>query len=405
MNTLNFTIKANTVESYLYGGYLFLLMKDGRILYVSYHRLIHMLCDRYPRYSRLIKLAFLHNEYFKSQAAQLLLGIEELKDSVRKLWNRASQELILEIDFEEIEDCCHLMGEWNSLPLDVYMYDLRMYIASKEGVMESRLNPDFDNRYYPLSPTNFEKCFDQKVISLSARAGKVVLSADKEGLFYGNALVENASVKIDDNSNIPGRSLRTGWSDFDLINYESASQFSYLQNKTADMDNGSSDRFRFGDKIERKEIVDFATSTFSMSAMMEKTNIKSENVRYSFNSKDRSFFVLDDGSFVNIGIKKMDDEQVQYSSVVRTLPRLMSGAKVKPLKAAIVPNGCVVEFYDKVVLYQNGAAQVLEQVPSYNIRTYMGSRNYRNMVTITKSDSVSFHSVDVMDTINSIRTF
>ena len=159
MNTLNFTIKANTVESYLYGGYLFLLMEDGRILYVSYHRLIHMLCDRYPRYSRLIKLAFLHNEYFKSQAAQLLLGIEELKDSVRKLWNRASQELILEIDFEEIEDCCHLMGEWNSLPLDVYMYDLRMYIASKEGVMESRLNPDFDNSPQTLKSVLTKKLF------------------------------------------------------------------------------------------------------------------------------------------------------------------------------------------------------------------------------------------------------
>ena len=403
MNTLSFTIKAKTVESYLYGGYLFLLMEDGRILYVSYHRLIHMLCDRYPRYSRLIRLAFLHNEYFKSQAAQLILGIEEIKDSIHNLWSRASQELTLDIDFEEIEEYCYLIGEWKSVPLDMYMYDLRMYIASRDGVFESRLNPDFNNKYYPLYPSHLEKCFDQKVISLSARAGKVVLSADKEGLFYGNALVEDKRVRIEDKNHIPGRSLRTGWCDFDLINYASASNFNYLQNKTANIENPSNDRFRFGDKIERKEIVDFATSSYSMRKMMEKASVKQEDVRYCFNSKGRSFFVLDDGSFVNIKIKKIDDEVIQYSSVARPLPSISE--TVKPLKAAIVPNGCVVEFFEKVVLYQDGEAFILEDSPSYNIRTYMGSRNYRNMVTVTKQDSVSFHSVDIMDTISSARVF
>lgn len=406
MRTLNFTIKARTVESYLYGGYLFLLMEDGRILYVSYHRLIHMLCEKYPQFYRLIKLAFLHNEYFKSKSVQLILGIEELKDAVRKLWSKAAKEVVFEIDFDDIEEYCHSMGEWHSMPLDVYMYDLRMYIASKEGVVESRLNPDFNDQYYRLRPTRFEKCFDSKVVSLSARAGKVVLSADKEGLFYGDALIENARIRINDHNNVPGRSLRTGWSDFDLINYESARQFRYLTNDTVNTNRLSSDRFRFGDKLERKEIVNFATSSFDMSQMMVHTNIDKDAIRFSFNSKGRSFFVMNDGSFINIRIKKVEGTPIQYSSVSRPLPQLGgAGPKSSPLRAAIVPNGCVVEFYDKVMLYQNNEVQLLEDTPVYGIRTYMGSRNYTDIVTVTKEDSVSFHSVDVFSTINSARMF
>lgn len=406
MIPLKFTINAKTVESYLYGGYLFLLMADGRILYVSYHRLIHMLSEHYPQFDKLIRLAFLHNEYFKSQGVQLILGIEELQESIRKLWNRASKEINFEIHFDEIEPYCRSMGEWKSIPLDLYMYDLRMYVASKDGVMEARLNPNFDNKYYPLNPSKFEKCFDAKVISLSARAGKVVLSADREGLFYGNALVDSGRIKIEDNSNIPVRSLRTGWSDFDLINYESPSDFLYLANETADIESTSNARFRFGDKLERKEIVNFAASRFEMGAMMDKANIRKEDVRYAFNSMGRSFFLLDNGSFINIRIKKTENEPIQYSSVYKSLPTLAGqGPKMKPLKSAIVPNGCVVEFFDKVVLYQNNAATILEEDPSYNIRTYMGSKNYRDIVTITKEDAVSFHSVDVFDSIKSTRLF
>lgn len=406
MKTLHFTINARTVESYLYGGYLFLLMADGRILYLPYRQLIYILCEKYPQYDRLIRLAFLHNEYFKSQAAQMLLGIGELKDAIARLWNRATRELQFEIDFRHIEEKVHSMGTWVDLPLDVYMYDLRMFVANSKGVMESRLNPDFGSPNYPLAPTAFEKCFDQKVVALNARAGKVVLSADREGLFYGNALVENIRVNIDDKNNIPGRSLRTGWSDFDLINYESASNFKYLTNETAVMENISTNRFRFGEKRELKEIVNFATSSLEMEDMMGKSGIDKESVKYSFNTQGRGFFVLNDGSFVNATIKKVENEPIQYSSHTSKLPSLTtSGEKARPLKAAAVPNGCVLEFFDKVVLYQKGAVHVLEEVPTYNIRTYMGSRHYRDMVTITKEESVSFHSVDILDTIISRRIF
>lgn len=403
MKTINFTLNAKTVESYLYGGYVFLLMADGRILYVSYYRLIYALCEHYEQYDKLIKLAFLHNEYLNSDAAKLLLGIGEIHDAVTDLWNKAADEIKFEIDFEEIEQYCKCMGKWNNLPLDVYMYDLRMYIASTAGVMEARLNPDFNN-HYSLHPSKFQKCFDSKVIALNAKAGKVVLSADRDGLFYGNALVEDKPITIEDKNNIPVRSLRTGWSDFDLINYESQSDFLYLSNETEDIKQKSTERFRFGEKRERKEIVKFATSQYDLVSMIGKTKIKKDDIAYAFNSQGRSFFLLKNGSFVNVGIRKSDEDTVEYSSTTRELPTPKGQKSVmKPIKSAIVPKGCVIELFDKVLLYKNGEVLTLADSPVYNIRTYMGSRNYKDMLTITTENAVAFHSVDILDSIKSKR--
>ena len=42
-HTVEFKIKANLIDCYLYAGYLFLIMTNGRITYVSYHRVLHIL--------------------------------------------------------------------------------------------------------------------------------------------------------------------------------------------------------------------------------------------------------------------------------------------------------------------------------------------------------------------------
>lgn len=405
MRTIQFTIKARTVESYLYGGYLFLLMEDGRILYVSYPYLINQLCERYPRYAKLIQLAFLHNEYFRSKAASLLLGIDEVRQAISQLWDKAAQEIRIEIDFASIENDCHSMGTWQDMPLDVYMYDMRMFVASRSGLMESRLRPDFESPDYSLHPTPFEKCFDSKVIAVSARAGKVVLSADKEGLLYGDALVKDACVRIDDRDHIAGRSLRTGWSHFDLINYSSANAFQYLRNTTGLLEPDSKERFRFGDVVEKKRIVDFAASSFDRDAMMSRSGIPMENIRYCFNVSGKSFFLMDNGIVLNSAIKVKEEENaVYYSPVVKRVPYERGEiSRRKPLKVAEVPNGYVISFFDKVVLYQKENERVLEESPAFNIRAYMGSKNYRDIVTVTKEEGVSFHSIDVLDTVPKVR--
>ena len=70
-----------------------------------------------------------------------------------------------------------------------------------------------------------------------------------------------------------------------------------------------------------------------------------------------------------------------------------------------MPNGCVIEYFDRVVLYQRGKAYILVERPVNSVRSYMGSRNYRDIVSIISDEEVTFHSVDSFDLIESSPAF
>ena len=38
---VKFSINVEAMDCYLYGGYLFLVMADGQLLYVSYHKVVN----------------------------------------------------------------------------------------------------------------------------------------------------------------------------------------------------------------------------------------------------------------------------------------------------------------------------------------------------------------------------
>ena len=81
---VKFSINVEAIDCYLYGGYLFLVMADGQLLYVSYHKVVNRLKYEYPQYSSLIELIFLHNEYSKGEAAKIIFGVTEIREVVEK---------------------------------------------------------------------------------------------------------------------------------------------------------------------------------------------------------------------------------------------------------------------------------------------------------------------------------
>ncbi len=405
-NTVEFKIKANLIDCYLYAGYLFLVMANGRITYLSYHRVIHRLKERYPQYAGLIDLIFLHNEYSKSMAGKILLGIQEIKNETKRLWLRASKEIDFTLDFADIEEFCEEVGEWNSMPLDIRMYAMRLFFGTKEGLFESRLNMEDMN--YRLHPTTIDKVFDTKVINLNAKNGSLVISADKEGLFGAEIFEGNRRTEVDENVISPKRSLRTAWASVcDLINYESSQKFEYIRNKSAMITKQTAKKFRYGDNIERKKIISFGESVYNMDSLLRAVDFKKEDIEYCFNSSTTGFFILKDGRFVNVNFRNETGiAEVYFSSTLTIQPKLNKKTKSKKvLSGCLVPNGCVVEYFDRVVLYQKGKAYTLAEKQVNNVRTYIGSRNYRDIVSIISSDEVAFHSVDSFDLIESAPAF
>ena len=90
---VKFSINVEAIDCYLYGGYLFLVMADGQLLYVSYHKVVNRLKYEYPQYSSLIELIFLHNEYSKGEAAKIIFGVTEIREVVEKIWLKAAKEI------------------------------------------------------------------------------------------------------------------------------------------------------------------------------------------------------------------------------------------------------------------------------------------------------------------------
>lgn len=406
-NTVEFKIKANLIDCYLYAGYLFLVMANGRITYVSYHRVIRRLKERYPHYAGLIDLIFLHNEYSKSQAGKILLGIQEIKNETKRLWLRASKEIDFALDFAEIEEFCEEVGEWKSMPLDIRMYAMRLFLGTKEGLFESCLNMEDNN--YRLHPSIIDKVFDTKVINLNAKNGSLVISADKEGLFGAEIFEGNQRTIVNEKVITPKRSLRTAWASVcDLVNYESPQKFEYIRNRSSVIAKQPAKKFRFGDNIERKKIISFGESVYDMDSLLRVVDFKKEDIVYCFNSSTTGFFILKDGSFVNVNFRnELGLAEVYFSStsipIQQKLYKKTQSKKV--LSSCLVPNGCVVEYFDRVVLYQKGKSYTLAEKQVNNVRSYLGSRNYRDIVSIISSDEVAFHSVDSFDLIESAPAF
>lgn len=406
-NTVEFKIKANLIDCYLYAGYLFLVMANGRITFVSYHRVLHKLKDRYPKFSGLIDLIFLHNEYSKTNAGKILLGIQEIKNEIKRLWLRASKEINFTIDFAEIEPYCEEVGEWKSIPLDIRMYAMRLFFGTKDGLYESCLN--MEDNSYKLHPSTIDKVFDAKVIHLNAKNGSLIISADRDGLFGAEIFEGNEKIKVSERRISTNRSIRTSWASVcDLMNYESAYSFEYIRNQSARISKQPAKKFRYGDNQERKRIIAFGESIFDIDSLLAEVDFKKEDIEYCFNSSTTGFFILKDGKFLNVNFRNETGlAEVYFSStsipIQQKLHKKTQSKKV--LSGCLVPNGCVVEYFDRVVLYQKGKAYILAEKQVNNVRTYIGSRNYRDMVTIISSDEVAFHSVDSFDLIDSVPAF
>jgi hypothetical protein len=92
---------------------------------------------------------------------------------------------------------------------------------------------------------------------------------------------------------------------------------------------------------------------------------------------------------VNINLNKEKDE-IHFRSRTHILPNLSGNEQKskKPISSSIVPKGCVVEYFDKVVLYQNGKAKLIEETPKNSTHISIEIEELKN----TNLEAVTQHS-------------
>jgi hypothetical protein len=393
MKTLRFSILVEAIDSYIYSGHLFLILKNGDIAFAPLSIIIRKLAQSYPSFENLIRLAFQRNDYLSNRQGLMILGVGDLKKAFVDLWERAADEMQFVIQFDP-EDYT-IISQVPTMPvLDMRLYAMRMYLGCKEGLYEIELKSD---DRYNLKPTKPEKRFDAKVTCLNAKSGEVIISCNNDGLFHGTFLNVNEKLEV---NKIPvaKKSIRTAWSSYDIINYEKQNDFEYLVNKTESA-NEKPAYSKFDENRERQKISTFGVAKYDLSDLLERSDIRQNDINYCFNSSASGFFFMKDGRFVNINLNKEKKEDIYFTSRTRVLPNLQKKDQLatRPISTSIVPNGCVVEYFDKVVLYQNSQAKVIETTPSINVRSYMSSIRYRNLISVTKIKEVSIHSIFPFD--------
>lgn len=142
-----------------------------------------------------------------------------------------------------------------------------------------------------------------------------------------------------------------------------------------------------------------------MEDLFSRTKIDKSDIMYSFNSSDKSFFVMNDGSIVNAKIKEGKiDEPFYISQRVKPFveQKKFTG---KPLSSCFVSKGCVLEYFDGVVLIQNHEMINLCDRPVNSVRSYLNSNNYRDIVSIVDDDSISLNAIFNIDDIKSQPAF
>lgn len=397
MKTIPLHIQIKALDCYIYGGFIIFVMQDGSVRYAVYDKLINRLVKKYESHGdpfHMLKVAFLRNEYYYSNSATALIKIPGVKEAIYKEWNRVAQSGF-ELSYDEIADLLIPICEWDSIPLDIRVYGMRLFIGCRSGLTEVSLNIDKKT----MSPKVYERCFDGKVTNVNPKFGELVVSADDDGLLAASInFEEDKPTRLSEKNIHYNKSIRTSWSDSDIYNYESSGTFSFFGN---DYVKTPRKKDQFWQQMESKKISSFGVRHQDMESILNKSSIKREDIRYCFHGSNSAYLQLKDGRLVRVAIKGDSIGDVYEMLFSKTARRVMPDDKISGLGKIIsgltIPKGCVLEFFDKILLQKDNTIQIIDEGAAIRVRTFMASQRYKDVLAITKEDSITIHAIDTLN--------
>jgi hypothetical protein len=390
MKTLRLALRVKALDAYLYSGYLLVILRDGTLRALGLEELHSILIKRHPEQSGIFRTAFLRNDWLTNPQAHALLSSVNVSKHFKRDWESAAS---LDINIDEVP--WTFVCEIPDVHLqDFRLYGMRAYLGTRSGTYEALMQYD-SKAMRPQVQAPFQRVIDARTCYLTARAGEVVMSAGSEGLFHGRIFDPFEPIQIHNHCSVVS-SIRTGWSGFDVINYDTQSTFTYLRNEVETV---KSRRHLFSPDDESPEkimVSNFATEQISMEQFLQRVDLSTDNVRLSFNTSERCFFILGDNRCVAAYVDRSGNSphlrrKLQTIAAIKGISNIRSLGK--PYGAVASEAGTVVEFFDRIVLIHDGRALLLEELPAISVRAFPTSRRFKRSVLITQEDAVVIHSV------------
>lgn len=390
---LNFDIKA--LDCYLYSGNIYFVMQNGSIMYAPYPKIISRLAKKSNESDfSFLKIAFLRNEFYYSQSSRTFLKVPGMKEVLRWNWERLS-ETEFTLAYEDIENLLQPLCEWESIPLDMRIYGMRMFLGCRAGLYEIVIDANNNGR------KKLQRCFDSKVTCVNAKYGELVVSADTEGLFAASIDMEGGTqTKVDEKKAVENCSLRTVWANTDLFNYYGKEEFSYISNEYQTI---PQKKDRFWEHRETKKITRFAAKKQPMESVIENSGLKKEEIGYCFNNSSNAYVFLKSGKLRVYTLKDKQYAEKEGWGEIELPKRGRKGVEEdlmdygRVISAFSIPKGNVMEFFDKVLLLKDGHSYVIEEEPTIRTRSFMNSIRYQDILSVAKEEKVTLHALDTLN--------
>ena len=378
-------------DGYLYAGNLFVVFKDGTLRTIPINNIIQKRFGSDDEKFNFFNLAFLRNNWFSNDQSKSFFAIPNFEKALSKNWMQNRDDAGIIIDLSEND--FSVLHELPTLPIfDIRLFGMRLFVGNRDGLYDSGISVD-SNTGKVSSRDSLERVFDGRTTYLNSKTDTLLISSNSEGLFHGNLPEINRRLHVGNNAIRP-KSLRTGWSQHNVVNYESQSHFNLLSVEQEHLQERTYMYSSFDEDSKKIKITEIGHNSSDMfDALASHTNLI-DNIRFAFNAPKSCYFLLNNGKFVNIFFNKYKENfrlSPRIKDVLQEDSNLLPKSKI--ISANIIRDGCVLEYEDRVILVQNGQETILEKFPVYSVRTYPTSIRYKNIVSIVDRYGISLYSV------------
>jgi hypothetical protein len=378
MNVLHLFIPGRFDDAQLYMGHLVVFTEEREVMLLELEAYTKSMEDSYTEWRGLATSAFARNDWLASAPMRTILRSEEIEARWRAGLERVSAEPFVADVCEGMEVLRGFETEATVL-LDSNFYGRRLYLGTDLGLFH------FDIDWQSQQVETRRQRNDARCISTSAAYGAVNASCERAGLFtaydeFGWAGRDEGGTALHQTADA---SLRTSWLGYDLVNYS--------DNDHADLLSGTvdvvSDETAEG-VVQRRLVTEFSGESrelgFLLGALQNGEAVPASDIQFLWNSS-RAFFV----NTFSHGFFTLVWDQVRGRVSARQHGEL--GGRV--VAAHPFSGGWLIETDFMLFWFSRGELVPLFDREPMMVRTFAGSKRYRQLVAVTAEDGVHLLSV------------
>lgn len=370
-------------DAQLYMGHLITFGSDRSISICELEELTQSIEENDAQWRGIATPVFARNEWLSSNVFESLMRQKSVAKAWRNELNRLSDE-VLEVRPDELRPIDDLRVPSDRV-LDSHLYGNRLYVGTNEGFFHSELE------LFRGYSSPFSKRSDARCISTSASYGAVNASCESDGLLTGfDEFGWSGGKRNTDELVVTApESIRSSWLGTDVVNYGRDSIGQVFRGDVDKVEPPNSDA---GRESKKKLVTMLSPSGEDLDPIFQRVEKSigpegAQDIQYVWNSS-RAFFVntYSKGFFTATWDREKDHV---------TLNKQWGESKDRVIDVHKFSSGWVVETDFGVFRFKDGELEPLLGQEPISVRTYMGSKRYKKLITVCVEDGL--HVISVLD--------